>query len=81
MRPDARGRGVAADALLALMDFAWTLPALYRVELYIEPWNTASVRTAEKAGFVREGILRSHQEIDGVRRDMLLCSAVRQAAQ
>lgn len=51
------------------------------VELYIEPWNTASVRTAEKAGFVREGILRSHQEIDGMRRDMLLCSAVRQAAQ
>lgn len=79
--PDARGRGVAADALLALMDFAWTLPTLHRVELYIEPWNTASVRTAENAGFVREGILRSHQEISGVRRDMLLYSAVRQAVQ
>ncbi|MCC3264738.1 GNAT family N-acetyltransferase [Arthrobacter gengyunqii] len=79
--PDARGRGVAADALEALQDFAWTIPDLHRIELYIEPWNTASVRTAENAGFSCEGLLRSHQEIAGARRDMLLYASVRQAAQ
>lgn len=75
--PSARGRGLAADALAALTGFGWTLPGLHRIELYIEPWNLASVRSAERAGFQREGLLRSHQEIDGRRRDMLLYATVR----
>ncbi|WP_342024963.1 GNAT family protein [Arthrobacter citreus] len=75
--PGARGRRVAANALLAMLDFGWTLPQLHRVELLIEPWNAASFRTAEYAGFSREGLLRSHQEISGERRDMLLYAAVR----
>ncbi|MBJ2119776.1 GNAT family N-acetyltransferase [Arthrobacter sp. MSA 4-2] len=75
--PPERGRRIAARALLALLNFVWTIPELHRVELYIEPWNTASVRSADHAGFQREGLLRSHQEIAGVRRDMLLYAAVR----
>ena len=75
--PSARGRGLAADALSALTAFAWTLPELHRIALYIEPWNTGSVRTAERAGYAREGLLRSYQEIGGRRRDMLLYAAVR----
>ncbi|SDS59423.1 Protein N-acetyltransferase, RimJ/RimL family [Friedmanniella luteola] len=75
--PRYRGHGLAADALTALTAFAWTLPALHRVELYIEPDNRASVRTAERAGYVCEGRLRSHQEIGGRRRDMLLHAVVR----
>jgi ribosomal-protein-alanine N-acetyltransferase len=76
--PSDRGRGLAAAALTALTAFAWTIPALHRVELHIEPWNTASVRTAESAGYLREGLMRSHTEIGGRRRDMLLLAAVRQ---
>ncbi|MFC3299357.1 GNAT family N-acetyltransferase [Arthrobacter agilis] len=75
--PPFRGRRLAADALRALTSFAWTLPELHRTELYIEPWNTASIRTAERAGYLHEGLLRSHQEISGRRRDMLVYSAVR----
>lgn len=77
--PRDRGRGVAAAALTALTRFGWTVPALHRVVLYVEPWNAASVRTAERAGYRREGLLRSHQEIGGVRRDMLLFATVREA--
>lgn len=75
--PSARGRGIAAAALTALTAFAWTVPGLHRVQLYIEPWNTGSVKTAERAGYSREGLLRSHQEIGGIRRDMFLYAAVR----
>ena len=75
--PAVRGRRAGAEALLALLDFGWTIPALHRVELLIEPWNTPSIRTAEYAGFTREGLLRSHQEIAGERRDMLIYAAVR----
>jgi len=75
--PSARGRGIAAAALIALTSFAWTIGNLHRVELYIEPWNAGSVRTAERAGYQREGLLRSHQEIGGQRRDMLLYACCR----
>jgi [ribosomal protein S5]-alanine N-acetyltransferase len=78
--PSARGRGVAAAALTALTSFAWTIPAIHRIELYIEPWNAGSVKTAEQAGFEREGLLRSHQEIGGRRRDMLLYAVIRDSS-
>jgi [ribosomal protein S5]-alanine N-acetyltransferase len=72
-----RGRGIASSALTALTTFAWTIPALYRVELYIEPWNSSSIHVAEASGYQREGLLRSHQEIGGTRRDMLLYATTR----
>ncbi|MBO0920923.1 GNAT family N-acetyltransferase [Cellulomonas sp. zg-ZUI222] len=75
--PTERGRGVAARALTALTAFAWTIPELHRIELFIEPWNVASTRTAENAGYEREGLLRSRQVIGGRRVDMLLYSAIR----
>ncbi len=75
--PGARRRGVASSALRALTIFGWTLPELFRIELYVEPWNTGSIRTAEAVGYVREGLLRSHQPIGGRRVDMLLYSALR----
>jgi ribosomal-protein-alanine N-acetyltransferase len=72
--PSARGRGAAAHALTAVA--AWALEGLgiARLELFVEPGNAASVRTAEKAGFVREGLLRRWQEIGGARRDMVVLS-------
>jgi len=71
------GRGIATSALTALTTFAWTIPALHRIELYIEPWNHSSVHVAEASGYQREGMLRSHQEIGRTRRDMLLYAAAR----
>ena len=75
--PAHRGRGFAVDALTALTRFAWTLPGLHRVELHIEPWNVGSLRTAQRAAYAHEGLMRSHQEIGGRRRDMVLHAAVR----
>jgi RimJ/RimL family protein N-acetyltransferase len=68
---------VAASALRAPTTFGWTLPELFRIELYVEPWNRGSIRTAERAGYQREGLLRSHQPIGGHRVDMLLDAAFR----
>jgi [ribosomal protein S5]-alanine N-acetyltransferase len=76
--PSARGRGLAAAALTALTSFAWSIQELHRIELYIEPWNAGSIRTAERARFEHEGLLRSHQEIGGRRRDMLLYATIRE---
>lgn len=75
--PSARGRGLATDALVALTTFGWTIPEVHRIELYVEPWNTGSVAVAERAGYRREGLLRSHQEIGGRRRDMIVLARIR----
>ncbi|MFE3453731.1 GNAT family N-acetyltransferase [Nonomuraea sp. NPDC059194] len=70
----ARGQGVAVAALAAVS--AWGLAELRipRLELHVEPWNVGSWKAAERAGFAREGLLRSWQEIGGERRDMYVYS-------
>jgi len=68
----ARGRGAACIALRALAQWAFHDLRIPRLHLYVEPWNTASIMTAEHAGFVREGLLRNWQEVGGTRRDMYM---------
>lgn len=75
--PLHRGQGKATSALKALTTYAWTIPLLHRIELYVEPWNEGSIRVAERCDYIREGLLHSHQEIGGMRRDMLLYAATR----
>jgi len=72
-----RRRGVAGDAVRTLSAWALTVPGVARLELYVEPWNVASARTAANAGFVREGLLRSWQAVGDERRDMEMWSRSR----
>ncbi|MEU2060948.1 GNAT family protein [Streptomyces sp. NPDC013455] len=73
----ARGQGAAAAAVDAVTRWALRELRIPRLELWVEPWNTASVRTAERAGFRREGLLRSWQQVGDERRDMFMYSLVR----
>lgn len=43
-----------------------------RAELTCGPDNAASQRVAERCGFVREGMLRSHMRFQGARRDTVV---------
>ena len=55
-----RGRGLAREAVRLLSDLLFAeRPEVYRQQLMIEVWNTASWRLAERIGFIREGLLRS----------------------
>lgn len=58
VRADARGRGYTSRALVLLSHDAIATGAA-RVFLRADPENVASCRVAEKAGFTREGVLRS----------------------
>ena len=72
---EARGRGLTTAALRALSRWAIEELGLGRVELVTDPDNIASQRVAEKAGFQREGILRSILvNRDGSRRDGVMFS-------
>ena len=70
--PSHRRRGWATHALRAISRWGFGLPGLERLELYVEPWNEASWRCAERAGYRREGLLRSWQAVGGQRRDMYM---------
>ena len=72
--PSARGSGVARQALRLLAGWALDVLQVPRLELYVEPWNLASIRTAEGAGFRREGLMRSWEQVAGQRRDMVMFS-------
>ncbi|MEU9451423.1 GNAT family N-acetyltransferase [Streptomyces sp. NPDC048277] len=70
----ARGRGIASEALRAVVRWALGDLRIPRLQLYVEPWNVASRRTAERVGFQREGVLRSWQQVGEERRDMIMYS-------
>jgi RimJ/RimL family protein N-acetyltransferase len=65
----ARGHHLAARALEAIVSFAFAELAIPRLHLFVEPWNVASARTAEAAGFTHEATLRGWERIDGDQRD------------
>jgi len=75
--PWARGRGVASRAAELIARWGLDELGLSRVELLADVENTASVRAAEKAGFMREGVLRSaRRDRHGTPRDMAVFSRV-----
>jgi RimJ/RimL family protein N-acetyltransferase len=43
-----------------VLRFAFEEQGLQRVQALIEPWNEASIRTAERCGLRREGLLRAY---------------------
>lgn len=65
----ARGQHFAAHALRAVVTFGFTRLAIPRLQLFVEPWNVASSRTAEAAGFRHEATLRGWERIDGSQHD------------
>jgi RimJ/RimL family protein N-acetyltransferase len=75
--PQARGRGVASEAVRLLTDWAFTTLGLERVQLKIDPRNAASIRVAEKSGYQREGLLRSAVTVRGHRTDVFVYSRLR----
>ena len=71
--PRARGRGIATKVARALAEHAFTL-GVQRVTAYVRVGNLQSERVLERAGFTREGVLRSLPESDGGRVDKTIFS-------
>ena len=72
--PAERGRGVAGRALALLSAWAVTDGGFARLDLQAALANAASIRVAERCGFVREGTLRDAWYRGPARTDMVLFS-------
>jgi RimJ/RimL family protein N-acetyltransferase len=71
--PHARRRGIATTIARLLAAHAFSL-GIERVAAYVNVGNVASERVAERAGFTREGVVRSMPVPDGRRVDKTLFS-------
>jgi ribosomal-protein-serine acetyltransferase len=78
VRTSAAGRGIATAAVRQLAAWAFEHTDLFRLEIVVAVGNAASIRVAEKAGALREGIARSRLVIHGVPHDAVVFSIVRE---
>jgi ribosomal-protein-serine acetyltransferase len=71
-------RGIATRAVRLLARFGCETLALQRIEIVVPMGHTASIRVAEKAGALREGILRNRVILHDVVHDAVMFSFVPQ---
>ena len=71
------GRGLATEALRALMTYGFDTLHLNRIEGQCDVRNPASGRVMEKCGMRREGLLRQRYFLKGVYTDMILYAVLK----
>ncbi len=71
---EARGRGAATRAVRLLSRWGFEALGLGRIQIYVDVRNESSQRVAERAGFTREGVLRSFSQLKGERFDSIVFS-------
>jgi RimJ/RimL family protein N-acetyltransferase len=75
--PAHQGQGHGTNAQMALAAYLLATYPVNRIEASTDVTNAAEQRSLEKAGFIREGILRGAQWRDGGWKDMVLFSRLR----
>ncbi|MDR2555814.1 MAG: GNAT family N-acetyltransferase [Fibromonadaceae bacterium] len=76
MREDFTGKGFGVVATKEILKIAFEKLKLHRVYLRVFPDNLSAIKAYEKAGFIKEDLLRNTVCIDGEYKDMLLMGIV-----
>lgn len=69
---DARGKGYGTAAAKLMVRYCFEELALHRLFLRVYAENERAIRSYEKAGFVKEALLREDVYIDGEYKDIML---------
>ncbi|MFB2598480.1 GNAT family N-acetyltransferase [Herbiconiux sp. P17] len=70
--PSARGKGYGTDVVAVLCHYGFVVRGLHRLQIETLADNDAMLRSAERNGFVREGVLRSSAWVMGEFLDEVL---------
>ena len=76
--PEARGRGYGSEAVQVIVDYLFLDKDIGRIQAETHPANAASRRVLEKAGFMREGLIRRSCFSRGAWRDTAMYSLLRE---
>ncbi|MGH9929395.1 MAG: GNAT family N-acetyltransferase [Pyrinomonadaceae bacterium] len=71
------GVGYMQETLKAVLNYAFEVLNLHRIEADVDPRNGASVRTLERLGFQREGYLRERWQVNGEIQDAFFFGLLR----
>jgi [ribosomal protein S5]-alanine N-acetyltransferase len=74
---DYWGRGIAREALDAVIRYGFLHLELERIEALIEPDNLPSQKLVERKGFTKEGLLRHYEYTRGKFDDLLIFSILK----
>ena len=77
MDRDHIGSGWGTDAQRALLAFGFGTLGLERIWLTVSAGNARAIRSYEKVGFVREGVMRRSFRVGGQMQDALLMAILR----
>jgi [ribosomal protein S5]-alanine N-acetyltransferase len=72
------GKGIALEAVEAIIRYGYEHMNFQRIEALIEPPNRASQKLVEKLGFIREGLLRNYEFTNGKFDDLYMYSLLKQ---
>jgi RimJ/RimL family protein N-acetyltransferase len=78
LRTGAAGRGHTTRAVRLVARWGFEVVGLQRIEIVADVDNRASQRVAEKAGALREGVLRRRLFLHRTTRDAILFSLIRE---
>jgi RimJ/RimL family protein N-acetyltransferase len=79
VRTSAKGRGVATEAVRRIVEWSFANTPLVRLEVVVSVENAPSLRVAEKAGAIREGVLRSRILLHGRMHDAVMFAFIKPA--
>lgn len=71
------GKGLAGEAVAALLEYGFETLGLHRIEAELDPRNDPSARVLERQGFVREGLLRERCIVGDEVTDSLIMGLLR----
>jgi len=76
IKKEFTGKGTTTRAVKLAAKFGFEKLELRRIEIFMEPENIASIKVAEKAGAVKEGILRNRIFSNEISKDALMYSLI-----
>jgi RimJ/RimL family protein N-acetyltransferase len=71
------GRGYMSEVMASVLDYAFNVLELHRLEADTDPENTASLAILEKFGFQREGLFRQRWHVYGKWLDSVMLGLLR----
>ncbi len=74
---NSRRKGIMSEAFKPIIDYGFHKMNLNRIEAFISPSNTPSVRLVQKFGFNQEGLLYEHYQKDQILEDSAVFSLLR----